>query len=243
MAFSKRSFVGKGKLYLCRFGINNLQRIGNTSKLSLSIDQESKELADYENPGGGIADAITRIKEAKVSLTLHNLNAANLAIAVFGDASAIAAGTVTDEAHTAHKGALLRLAHLAPTSVVVTNDSGVTTYVAGADYVVSGGGLVIPETSGIADASAIKVSYAYGAQNVIQAITAVGAEYTLAFDGLNEVDSGKPCVVDLWRVRFTPAKSLELIDDDFGKLELEGKLLKDESRPAGESQYFRYAFA
>ena len=89
MAFSKRSFVGKGKLYLCRFGQNNLQRIGNSSKLSLSIDQESKELADYENPGGGIADAITRIKEAKVSLTLHNLNAANLAIAVFGDASAI----------------------------------------------------------------------------------------------------------------------------------------------------------
>lgn len=162
---------------------------------------------------------------------------------LLGDASAIAAGTVTDEAHTAHKGALLRLAHLAPTAVIVTNGTGATTYIAGTDYVVSGGGIVVPETSGIADASDIKVSYAYGAQNVIQAITAVGAEYTLAFDGMNEVDSGKPCVVDLWRVRFTPAKSLDLIDDDFGKLELEGKLLKDESRPAGESQYFRYAFA
>jgi hypothetical protein len=242
MAFTKRSFVGKGKLYLSRLGANNLQRIGNTSKLSVSIDQESKELADYENPGGGVAEALTRIKEAKVSLTLHNLNASNLAIAVFGDSSAINAGTVTDESHTAHKGALIRLAHLAPTAVVVTNTTGATTFVAGTDYVVSGGGIIIPETSNIAENATIKVSYAYGAQNVVEAITAVGAEYTLAFDGLNEVDSGKPCVVDLWRVRFSPAKSIELIDDDFGKIELEGKLLKDETRPAGESQYFRYAF-
>jgi len=61
MAFQKRSFVGKGKLYLGRYGQNNLQRIGNTSKLSLSIDEETKELADYENPGGGVADALSRI--------------------------------------------------------------------------------------------------------------------------------------------------------------------------------------
>ncbi len=242
MAFQKRSFVGKGKLYLGRYGQNNLQRIGNTSKLSLSIDEETKELADYENPGGGVADALSRIKDAKVTLTLHNLNATNLALALFGDASAINAGTVTDENHTAHKGALLRLDKLGASSVIVTNAAGTTTYLAGSDYQISGGGLLIPDSSGIPDADPIKVSYAYGAQNLIEAITATGQEYTLAFDGLNEADSGKPCVVDLWRVRFTPTKSLDLIDDDFSKLELEGKLLKDDTRPIGSSQYFRYGF-
>lgn len=242
MPFQKRTFVGKGKIYLGRFGQDNLQRIGNTSKLSLAIDEESKELADYENAGGGVADALSRIKDAKISLTLHNLNAANLAIALFGDANAINAGTVTNENRIARKGALVRLDKLGASAVVVTNAAGTTTYVAGTDYQVTGGGLLIPDTSTIPDADPIKVAYAYGAQNVIEAITATGLEYTLAFDGLNEADSGKPCVVDLWRVRFTPAKSLDLIDDDFSKLELEGKLLKDDSRPAGTSQYFRYGF-
>ncbi|WP_157314563.1 hypothetical protein [Chitinibacter sp. GC72] len=242
MAFQKRSFVGKGKLYLGRFGSNNLQRIGNTSKLSLSIDEETKELADYENPGGGIADALSRIKDAKITLTLHNLNAANLALALYGDSDAIAAGTVTAEVHTAHLGALIRLAKLGASAVVVTNEAGTTTYAADTDYQVSGAGLVILESGTIPDGSAIKVNYAYGAQHIIEAISSTGLEFTLAFDGMNEADSGKPCVVDLWRVRFTPVKSLDLIDDDFAKLELEGKLLKDETRPTGTSQYFRYAF-
>ena len=126
--------------------------------------------------------------------------------------------------------------------MIVTNAAGTTTYLAGSDYQISGGGLLIPDSSGIPDADPIKVSYAYGAQSLIEAITATGQEYTLAFDGLNEADSGKPCVVDLWRVRFTPTKSLDLIDDDFSKLELEGKLLKDDTRPIGSSQYFRYGF-
>jgi hypothetical protein len=242
MAFQKRTFVGKGKLYLGRYGQNNLQRVGNSSKLSLSIDEESKELADYENPGGGVADALSRIKEAKIALTLHNLNASNLALALFGEASQLAAGTVTQENHVAHKGALLRLDKLGASAVMVTNASGSTTYVAGSDYLASGGGLFIPDTSAITDAETIKVSYAYGAQQVIEAMLSTGLDYTLAFDGLNEADSGKPCVVDLWRVRFTPAKALDLIDDDFSKLDLEGKLLKDETRPLGTSPYFRYGF-
>ncbi|WP_293932136.1 hypothetical protein [Iodobacter sp.] len=242
MAFQKRSFVGKGKVYLGRFQQNNLQRIGNTSKLSLTIDDESKELADYENPGGGIADAITRIKEVKVALTLHNLNAANLAIALFGNASSIASGTITAESHTAYKGALIRLDKIGASAVVVSNSGATITYVAGSDYQVSGAGILIPDGSSIADASTIKVSYAFGLQNIVEAITATGEEYTLAFDGLNEADSAKPCAVDLWRVRFSPLKSLDLIDDDFSKIELEGKLLKDESRPMGTSSYFRYGF-
>lgn len=242
MAFQKRTFVGKGRIYLGHFGQNNLQRIGNTSKLGLSIDEESKELADYENAGGGVADALSRIKDVKVALTLHNLNAANLALALFGNANAIDAGTVTNANRTANKGALVRLDHLGATAVVVTNPAGTTTYALGADYQVTGAGLLIPDNSGIADNAPIKVSYAYGAQNLIEAITATGQEYTLAFDGLNEADSGKPCVVDLWRVRFAPTKSLDLIDDDYSKLELEGKLLKDDGRPLGTSQYFRYEF-
>lgn len=242
MPFTKRTFMGKGKTYLTVFGQNNYQRIGNTSKMTLAIEEETKELLDYENAGGGIADSVTRIKGVTAQFSIHNLNATNLAIAIFGSASAVNAGTVTNEAVTAKKGALVRLQHVSPTSVVVTDSTGSTTYNAGTDYTVTGAGLIIPDTSTINDGSTILVDYNYGAQNVIEALTTSGLEYSIVLDGINEADSGKACVVDLWRVRFSPAKAIDLIADEFGVLDLEAKLLADESQPSGKSKYFRMAF-
>lgn len=242
MAFAKRTFMGKGKVYIGVAGSNNLQRIGNVSKLTLAIEEEIKELGDYESAGGGVADSVSRIKSASASLTLHSLNKENLAIAIFGSASAVAGSTVTNEAHVSKKGALLRTAKVNPTTVLVSGAAGTPVYVANTDYIVTGGGIYIPDTSSIADETPLEVDYTYGAQNVVEALTNSALDYTLVLDGINEADSGKPCVVDLWRIKFSPAKGLDLIADDFAQLELEGKILSDETRPGGTSKYFRYTF-
>ena len=73
------------------------------------------------------------------------------------------------------------------------------------------------------------------------ALTTKAAELTLRFGGLNEVDSGKPVVTDMWRVSQGVTKQLaHIISKGFGKLEVEGSLMKDPTKTgAGISQYMR----
>lgn len=151
------SYIGKGTISV---GGNP---IGNCSKVTMSIEEETKELMDYENPGGGVLDSVSRIKSVKMTMECSNFSAANLALATRGTA---ASGTV-------------------------------------------------------------------------QALTESSAEYAISFDGLNEARSGAACSVEVFRAKFAPMKSIDLISDDFGRLTLEATVLKDASKTGvGVSKYF-----
>ena len=102
-------------------------------------------------------------------------------------------------------------------------------------------GLWIFDTAtGLADSDTISISYDYADQVVIEHLTAKTAELCLRFGGLNEADSGKPEVVDMWRVSQGVTKQLALIKKGFGSIEIEGTLLQDPSRQGvGISKYMR----
>jgi hypothetical protein len=241
MAFVKRTFMGKGKVSIGPVA-GALQRIGNVSKLTLSIDEETKDLADYESAGGGTADSVSRVKAVTASITMHSLNKENLAMAMFGTTSTVAGATVTDESIAAVLGGTVRLAKIPTAITSVEHTSGTPTYVAGTDYVLSGGGVYFPVGSAITNAQSVLVTYTAAATNVIEALTQSAQDYTMMFEGINEADSGKACVVDIWRIKFSPAKAIDLIGDDFASLELTGKLLADDTKAVGKSKYFRYTF-
>lgn len=62
------------------------------------------------------------------------------------------------------------------------------------------------------------------------------------FDGLNEAQSGKPVSVTLYRVKFSPTAGLDLIGDDFNKMDIKGAVLQDTSiTGTGLSQYIKIA--
>jgi hypothetical protein len=93
------SYIGAGQVYLREVGAAaGFEFIGNVSALSLAIQQEEKELKDFTKGGGGAYNSVNRISAVEASMTLHDLSAANLARVVYGSSSAIAAGTVTNEA-------------------------------------------------------------------------------------------------------------------------------------------------
>jgi hypothetical protein len=93
------SFIGKGPVRMrVADSAAPLLAVGNCSKLTLSIEEETKELPDYTDVGGGDYAALSRIKGVTASLTVHDLSPENLGIALRGDVNAIAAGAVTDEA-------------------------------------------------------------------------------------------------------------------------------------------------
>lgn len=237
------SYIGRGKIYLREAGAAAaLVEVGNASKLDFSVEEDIKELPDYTQPGGGTYNEVRRVSSVEVSLTAHDLSPGNLARALYGTATAAVAGTVASasaETLTAYKGGLLRLAHAGPTAVTLTNSAATTTYVQGTDYEVRPGGIYILPGGTIADATTVKASYSYGAEDVVQALVTTGKTYELVFDGLNEARSGKSVVIDAWRVRLGAARTLSLIGDDYAGLELSGKVLKDTTKTGGISSYFR----
>lgn len=239
------SYIGVGKVWMRERGADApFVDIGNISKLTLGVTEEEKKLQDFTSLGGGVLNSVPRITDVTFAATLHELKPGNIAMLLRGGATAVVAGSVADEEVQAYLGGLIPLLHASPTVTSVKNDNagepGATTYAAGTDYEVRAGGLYIPATSSITNDSLIHVAYSYGAEDVIEALTNAAKEYELQFEGLNEAQSGKAMLVDVWRVRTGAAKDFNLVGDNFAGFDVSGSVFKDPLITAtGKSQYFR----
>ncbi|NKN33973.1 hypothetical protein [Marichromatium bheemlicum] len=120
-----RPTLNAGQVYLRLAGSDApLKAIGNVSALDLEITEEEKTLTDYTQPGGGPWASVSRITGVNAKMILHDLDPDNLARAVYGTTSAVTAARVVGEAHTAHPGGLIRLAHPGPSEVVLRCGAG-----------------------------------------------------------------------------------------------------------------------
>ena len=238
-------YLGSGKIYARVAGaLAGLLPLGNASELELAVKDEKKTLKDYTKPGGGTYASVSRIDSVTAKMKLHDLNKTNVARAVFGTEAAVAGAAVLDEVVTAYKGALVPLAHPGPTAVVVTNSAATTTYVANVDYELSAGGIVIIDTGAILDAQSLKVDYTFAAYSKVEGMTTGAVTLELHFEGLNEANSDKPVILDVWRAQLSPTKALALLGDKFSEIDVEAEVLKDPSKTgAGISQYFRVKMA
>jgi len=235
-------YLGSGKLYARVAGstTTGLMQLGNASKLELAVKEDKQKLKDYSKPGGGTYSSVSRISEATLQMTLNDLNKTNVARAVFGSESAVAGATVIDEAVTAYKDAIVALAHPNPTAVTVSHTSGTPAYVANTDYEVRAGGIFIIAAGAITNGQALKVDYTYAAYDKVEAMTSSSILLELHFEGLNEANSGKPVIVDIYKAQLSPTKALSLLGDKFADLEIEAEVLADTSKSGvGISQYFR----
>ncbi|MDO6804319.1 hypothetical protein Q4595_17865, partial [Wenyingzhuangia sp. 1_MG-2023] len=95
------TYIGAGQVYLRRLDIaHGLLPIGDVSELELSIETDEITLTQHTQPGGGNLDKVERISSMGVSLTLAELKPENVAMALYGDATVVAAAEVVDESHT-----------------------------------------------------------------------------------------------------------------------------------------------
>lgn len=117
------SYIGSGKVYLRdRDAVPQvgLIEVGNCSALSFAVTEDVKELKDFTQPGGGTYNEVRRISAVECQITMHDISASNLARALYGIASAVASGAVSNEDHTVYPGALMPFANLAATSPAPT---------------------------------------------------------------------------------------------------------------------------
>ena len=242
------SYIGKGEVFIQKRGTAGAKMvpIGNCSALKFGIAEDKKELNDYTRTGGGLLDSVTTIKSVTASMSVSNLSPENLALATRGTTSAVASATVTDEAHAdILLGSLIRLAKVPDVTAPVTVKKGATVIASAGNWEINGAGLWIAAAP--ADLLAnddITVSYTALAGDVVQAMTTSNEEYTLIFSGLNEARSGKPVIVTVHRLKFSPAASLDWIADDFGQLEMSADLLADATvTGSGLSKYMKIEMA
>ena len=115
------SYLGSGKLSLREIGASlGFLEVGNCSKLDFGVTEDTKELKDYTQSGGGTYNEVKRISAVECSFSVHDLNAANLARALYGTASSIASTTVSGEAATVYPGAVYPFNYMPAASPVPT---------------------------------------------------------------------------------------------------------------------------
>lgn len=234
------SYLGSGKIYLREIGaISGFLEVGNASALSFAVTEETKELKDFTQPGGGTYNEVKRISAVEMQATMHDLSPQNLARALYGSTAAATTTAVVDEPHAdVQKGAFVPTAKMPATITAVK--VGAVVKVENTDFEVRPGGIFILESGTIADGDDVLISYTPAAADVVQALTSSGKEYELLFDGLNEARSGKKTRVTAYRVKVGALANLGLIGEEYAAMEVTGKLLKDSSKTgAGVSQYFK----
>lgn len=244
MAFKKRTFIGKGPIYLEEVGgTMGLTPFGNCSSLELTFEEDSKAMDNFMAIGGGKYDEIKRVSNMAGSLVGHDLTPENLALSTRGSTTAMTSEVITDEVHIAAKDAFVPFSKMPDASALITvkNAAGDTTYIQGTDYLLGNSGIRILQGGSITDGSQIKASYTSLASTEVEMLTMEGKTYRLMWDGVNEADS-KPSPVELYRIKFSPASALALLGDDFAELPLEFTVLMDDTKTGvGISKYGKFA--
>ena len=241
------AFIGAGKVKIAPynaavpFGSREFRDVGNTSAFTFNFTETRQELRDYRDPAGGIDASTARIETVTAVLDLRHFTAKNLALALWGDDSALAATPIVDEAHVAHLGGFVPTDRLINTTVAPVVRVGATT-VDTDDYIVSEHGIEIvaaPVTVGLVEDAAIEIDYTPQAGNSVQALLNAAPNVSVFFAGINTV-TGKPASTRLFKCKVGVAADVGQIGDDFGTLQLTLTVEKDTTIVgAGLSQFLQ----
>lgn len=233
-------FSGQGRVYIgARDSAGNpagLTFVGNVPELKVSLSVETLEHQEAQS-GQRLTDLqLIKTKKGEFACTLEELSSGNLALALYGHSTTVAAGTVTGEAlpNPVTAGHLYPLAHQNVSAVQIQDSDSPPKPLPAAQYQVHakhGSVLILDATTGGPYVEPFTVDYAYGAAQSTAMFTRPLPERWIRFEGLNTADANREVVIDLYRVAINPAKELSIITDELLKFELSGQVLADLSKP------------
>jgi hypothetical protein len=237
-------FSGQGIVYAStRDGSGNAttyRDLGNVPSLRLTLETDVLEHKESRT-GNRLTDLrLTRERRARVTMTIESFSKANLMMLLYGTASSIVAGSVTNEVFPAGLAAGDMVALNFPLvktspSPVITGTAGGATLTAGTHYRIDyqTGMVTILNTS--VGVQPYEIDYNYDAEDIVPMFRSSQVERFLRFAGLNTANSNKPVIVELYRVVFDPVGNIDLINDEFAQFEIEGSVLYDTTRDANDS--------
>lgn len=241
-------FSGQGKIYVAELtnGLPGPFRwVGNVPDFKPAFENSKLEHKESYSGQRLLDKTITTEVKAKVSATLEEWSAPNLALAVRATSANVAAGNVVGEVlpDLLVAGDIVALKKQKVSAVVVKDSTPVTplTLVAGTDYNVLDadfGTIEILDPTGFVQP--FKVDYA-NALTTSAAFFSTGAkEVAIRFEGVNTADNNKKVLAEIYKVALDPTKELGLITNDLGQFVLEGNALVDPTKPANDPVFGQF---
>lgn len=236
-------YIGVGIVYIEKIGSSEgLIDIGNDIKFSNTPNISSVEQKNYRNVAGGLYAEEKTNDGDQIDFEVGGLRVDNLTRATGGILSASISGTETDEEHTANLDRFISLSKL-PSSISDVNTLAAgagTSFTPDTDYILRPGGIFIPATSTIPDASQVFITYTSKASDVIEAALNTSDNYRIVFAGQNKAQSGKELRIEVYKVPLVAGGEINYIGDDFATLSFSGKTLPDTTKNGTtESQYYK----
>ena len=230
------------------------RHMANVSELSFSHNVDTTNFKESTSGQRQIVLRHETGKEILVALTFQSFSKENVALAVFGDTTDVAAAVGVAVTKVVQTGLIYGFGKVKVSNLVVTDTAtGLITYVANqnfeldenagsvriftaAEQAVSNGGS--PAADIIADADDLTFTFDHEAQVQLESFTQPRIDVALRFEGLNTENSDEPVVVDIHRFNTDPLAEFSMITEEIWEGELEGTALFDPTQPAGKSKLY-----
>lgn len=226
-----------GKVYIApRQGSGDpgaFRYLGKTSGFSFGLEPSVVERKETETGQRFTALRSIDEKKASMSLKLEEFSKENVALALWGAAAVIAAGTVTAEVLPTGLVAndYARLKKQKVSSVVVKDSAGSpATLTAGTHYNVTNADLGMIQFINVGSfVQPFKVNYANAAVDNVPMFGVVPGKWWIRLEGVNRQDANKPVLVELYNCDLDPLKDFAT-KGDISEMDLSGAPLYDETK-------------
>lgn len=241
-------FSLQGKVYLAsRDSSGNPEafyEVGDVATLQLQLSEATQELREHATGNRNLADVLATSVDMKGVLTLNEYLTKNLLIGLFGAEDSETGATVAAETLPTPlaAGDYVRLAHPLVSTVTVKDSTGTpVTLVEGTDYNVANAktGLLEMLNPDSGFTPPLVAGYDYANYDAVAAFGAQAPVRWLRFEGVNTTaqNQGEKWLVEIYMARFSPAKNIDLLLDNYGTLELDFQALYDSSKASDTKLY------
>lgn len=222
---------GQGAVYLAERLPNGqagaFRWVGDVSELSVSLSvEEFTHKESYSGQRQEVKKIITG-KSGEVSIKFHEMSKENLSLMLLGEASAIKAGKVEQEAlpENIQVGDRIALVHQNVSDVKIAELKENTDFVVDAVF-----GTI--EFLKEQKSKKLTVAYSYGDVDVIALLTTNPKDLFLRFEGINLAETNEWSLVELYKINFNPTEALNLINNEnaLDALSAKAKVLADTTK-------------
>ncbi|EFL77772.1 hypothetical protein [Actinobacillus pleuropneumoniae] len=231
---------GQGAVYLAERLPNGqagaFRWVGDVSELSVSLSvEEFTHKESYSGQRQEVKKIITG-KSGEVSIKFHEMSKENLSLMLLGEASAIKAGKVEQEAlpENIQVGDRIALVHQNVSDVKIAELKENTDFVVDAVF-----GTI--EFLKEQKSKKLTVAYSYGDVDVIALLTTNPKDLFLRFERINLAETNEWSLVELYKINFNPTEALNLINNEnaLDALSAKAKVLADTTK-TGDSALGRF---
>lgn len=244
-------FSGQGKVSIAPRQANGLpgifRDIGNASVCEGGLSEDTVERSESRSGSRLPFRRMTKGQAGTIKIVGDEFNRDNFALAVRGTKTDVAAapavtGFVLPSGVAVGDTLILPAKNV--TGVAIKDSTGSPKVLAlNTNYSLdpaAGSITILDLTAGGAFVQPLKADFTPGVKKVVGAFTAPNQEYWLRLDGVNTDNGNARSILDVFRVRISPAKALALISNDYLDFEYDGTILADLTRASNdpEGQFF-----